>query len=799
MDYIYFYFILYSVSSILKLASAHTFSVKIGTDQHVNVVDKQFLSFTVDPKYLFSNTDKYNSKECLCMATSLSPAYLRIAGPSTDYMSFRNSSISIEDLEPNDLDVDLDLEHHRNVLDKLLERRSATIKRQVREKVTVSSNQWVQFAKWAKTTGFELVFALNNDVKTQTGMWDPNTALDILTVAEKVKVGKMYWQLGYECNNQSIEEYLNDLETLRLIVETFPSGSENKWKVVGGDVTNCLQAESKSDFKDYVTLSVDMLDAVLLNSNSSSHELERMSEYDRLKLLKLLSESDTPLWITEITRRQHNELERAANWMASLGYSARNGFSVHYRELLKEELFEPTLSFYMALLFKNLVGERVLEVESSQAVIFAHCTSLRHKPVHGAVTLYAVNMEDEPARFSIKLSKREEGGDVMQFILGHDQSGNIVVNGRAMYYEGDIKPIVKRVRPYKTLLINLPPKSFGFWVLANTKVDACYNTASNSNNTLLVEAVDVSDINNATTNKIQKRAINIEDFDDLNITEISEDFSDNDEIPLDMENADIKNRIEDLNIELKKVRKLFEHNFNAKKGIDVNLRKKRQINSEENEGKHRKFKKHIIKPKYEIKKMLDEFKNKALIGNILPLSEKLHNHKYNRLDKQKRKDGIRKFNKNKDIKQTSKNIDYKMKPTIENADKNTEKLSRHRRNVVYNEKSKLMKDDTEKVHVNEIDTDVFDNSKLWKILHKMQKQLNELQLQNENKYNEDDKSGENGQILVKTKVFDDGASINLSEHPNHGLIKTTVENMFSVLGELNTNLNRFWGALTLLD
>lgn len=79
----------------------------------------------------------------------------------------------------------------------------------------------------------------------------------------------------------------------------------------------------------------------------------------------------------------------------------------------------------MALLFKNLVGEKVLHVDMQpeQAIVFAHCTSLRHKAVPGAVTLYGVNMDEEPARFSIKLAKREEGGDIMQFVMGHDKNG----------------------------------------------------------------------------------------------------------------------------------------------------------------------------------------------------------------------------------------------------------------------------------------------------------------------------------------------------------------------------------------
>lgn len=43
-----------------RLVSANTYSVNLLTEQHVNLVDTKFLSFTVDPKYLFSTSDKYN-------------------------------------------------------------------------------------------------------------------------------------------------------------------------------------------------------------------------------------------------------------------------------------------------------------------------------------------------------------------------------------------------------------------------------------------------------------------------------------------------------------------------------------------------------------------------------------------------------------------------------------------------------------------------------------------------------------------------------------------------------------------
>lgn len=68
-----------------------------------------------------------------------------------------------------------------------------------------------------------------------------------------------------------------------------------------------------------------------------------MSNYDRLKILRMFARSETPLWLTETNQRRYNDLERAADWLASLGYSAKNGFAVHYRELEEEELYEPTL------------------------------------------------------------------------------------------------------------------------------------------------------------------------------------------------------------------------------------------------------------------------------------------------------------------------------------------------------------------------------------------------------------------------------------------------------------------------
>lgn len=61
MDNKYKYIIVFLLKIfVLRQVSADIYSVKIGTEQHVNVVDSRFLSFTVDPKYLFTSDEKYN-------------------------------------------------------------------------------------------------------------------------------------------------------------------------------------------------------------------------------------------------------------------------------------------------------------------------------------------------------------------------------------------------------------------------------------------------------------------------------------------------------------------------------------------------------------------------------------------------------------------------------------------------------------------------------------------------------------------------------------------------------------------
>lgn len=195
------------------------------------------------------------------MASSLTPAYIHVAGPSTSHLSITNSIITYtnlsdhqSELQPNKKLKELALENiakHRRTknskenvstqnseeLTSESERINAELKRikkhleskdskefeteehldlesreqnskeltkedqkdliEKEESLQVSYGQWKTFVQWAKDKGFDLVFALNNEDKNPVGLWDHDSALDILSMAAKANVSDIYWQLGY--------------------------------------------------------------------------------------------------------------------------------------------------------------------------------------------------------------------------------------------------------------------------------------------------------------------------------------------------------------------------------------------------------------------------------------------------------------------------------------------------------------------------------------------------------------------------------------------------------------------------
>lgn len=371
-------------------------------------------------------------------------------------------------------------------------------------------------------------------------------------------------------------------------------------------------------------------------------------------------------------------------------------------------------------------------------------------------------------------------------LMTFSNSRNIIVNGKAMYHESDIRPIVKRVRPYRTLLINLPAKSFGFWVLANTKIEACHDYEDDDViKNELVEAMSLdNESDSENTIKIKRSILSNFDGDESNSKEDNRHNL--------IMNKDLKKRVKNLNSNLDNVLKVFDKN-------SVLKRKKRFTSDED----HSDVKKKLRYLKRRLEEKLDESPKFEVFRKLLGTTknEKVN---YRHIIKKASRFHRSNFNKKSAKIESGKSVDDDSFESNVNEIKSRKRrsISEEEKHNEHNIKHKHAKENSAE---NEIDSDL-KQAKLWKILHEIHKQMKKIENEDD-KVNSspdndsadiDEKSKDEGHITVKSKLSDDIATVKYSRS-KHGLLKSTIDNIVSKLGELNNNLNRFWNVFSFIE
>ncbi|KAH0623845.1 hypothetical protein JD844_007012 [Phrynosoma platyrhinos] len=187
-------------------------------------------------------------------------------------------------------------------------------------------------------------------------------------------------------------------------------------------------------------------------------------------------------------------------WLNSLGMLASQGIDVimrhsffdHGHNHLVDQNFNPLPDYWLSLLYKRLVGPRVLAVHVAglqrkprpgrvirdKLRIYAHCTSHHnHTYVRGSITLYIINLHR--SRKKIKLVGTLRDKLVHQYVLqpsGQEglHSRSVLLNGQLLTMMDDgtlpnLKP--RSLRPGRTLVI--PPLTMSFYVVKNVNALAC--------------------------------------------------------------------------------------------------------------------------------------------------------------------------------------------------------------------------------------------------------------------------------------------------------------------------------------
>ena len=104
----------------------------------------------------------FSSDTTVQMARRLAPAYVRIAGPSTQFVKYD------EENSWNDVENGF---------------------------VVVTPTMWFGINEWLASANLTPVFGINDGVAGREG-WNPQEAMEVLDMADKFNVS-CYWQLGY--------------------------------------------------------------------------------------------------------------------------------------------------------------------------------------------------------------------------------------------------------------------------------------------------------------------------------------------------------------------------------------------------------------------------------------------------------------------------------------------------------------------------------------------------------------------------------------------------------------------------
>lgn len=228
----------------------------------------------------------------------------------------------------------------------------------------------------------------------------------------------------------------------------------------------------------------------------NSQEQNDYRFFEKDPALRNLMRSKLPVWLNvpQSYRTSKNELcgrdceLEGICWANVLGSSAQSGFKVVFQRVNKNEMINPSLNYYVSLLHKKVMGEKVYDTkilngDSLSPKYFTHCT----RNVSGSFSVMGVNFADYKTKISTKLAQKYTGSEIYQYVLNVD-AGQILFNGVPVEINSDFQPIVKVKKPNRLTTFTLPPRSIGFWVFPLANLKQC----STKSDTEIVSPVQAS-------------------------------------------------------------------------------------------------------------------------------------------------------------------------------------------------------------------------------------------------------------------------------------------------------------------
>ncbi|NWJ10891.1 HPSE Heparanase, partial [Crypturellus undulatus] len=492
-------------------------------------VSPAFLSLTLDaslaqdPRYVtFLSNPRLRT-----LARALSPGFLRFGGTKTDFLIFdpgRDSTPEEKILqELQGKQEACGLRSGFSAVENLLLAQWPTqekliLKEQYQKKhknTTITRSTVDILYSFANCSQFHLIFGLNALLRKNGLQWDSSNARLLLDYCASQRYN-MSWELGNEPNSFRKKSgiYIDgfqlgqDFIHLRHLMNNYPL--YRRAQLYGPDVGQ-PQKHTQKLLRSFLKSGGKVIDSVTwhhyyVNGRHATREDFLSPEVldtfatDIRDVLEIVDGTvpDKKVWLGETSSAYGGGAPKLSNtyvagfmWLDKLGLSARKGIDVVMRQVffgagtyhLVDANFEPLPDYWLSLLYKNLVGTKVLRVSlkggaQGQLRVYLHCTNTHHSKYRdGDVTLFALNLYNTTRYLRLPNSLSSKHVDEY-LLLPHGKenilSRSIQLNGRVLRMVDDkTLPALteKSLGPGSTL--GLPAFSYGFYVIKNAKATAC--------------------------------------------------------------------------------------------------------------------------------------------------------------------------------------------------------------------------------------------------------------------------------------------------------------------------------------
>ncbi|XP_075147960.1 uncharacterized protein LOC142221953 isoform X2 [Haematobia irritans] len=410
--------------------------VQLNINRPVNDVSDKFISFTMKPEDLYEALDGSHRKSITRMASLLNHSHLKFVG---DYYFASETNTKL---------------------------RNPT-------KIV-----WKGFNKWTRAMDWSMIIP----VPYAPNDWDPMHAFKILNNSQAVGITDCIWQLGTDFGTSAASDYVNDMKTFDLMVDSFRDTDIN-WKIMGADISS---GSSPDETKNYVEMSKD-LNAAFGWIGSSETFLGNsltgaFNEHD--PALKVLFKEKVPVWLTlpktfnpTLSFMDDDEVQEGLKWAQTMGDAAHNGFNVIFKPISLSDMESPKYSFYVTALYKKVMGSRVFAAKPLSGLfgrsnkLYTHCASSES----GGLAFMVINKQSTPLQITVKSMSKLKDNEVWQYALTMS-NGEVMLNNNPVSINSTLEPEIKRKQSHSYVHLKTPASSVSFWVLPNANVEHCHYT-----------------------------------------------------------------------------------------------------------------------------------------------------------------------------------------------------------------------------------------------------------------------------------------------------------------------------------